>query len=166
MKIKNIFIVVVVIALGLTACKKEKYDIEYAPLKDLSGEWWVTSVYDDGTGDVDDHGHYGHWILTTSNTAGYSTDSILITDSRNMWEWNVTAGLNYEAKTFSVTDAYDYFWGINVTITNGQIIKDGGITKDGNVTDSIYMEVDFSDLPGEHYIISGVRRTGFLEDEY
>ena len=164
MKIKNIFIIIAALTIGITACKKEKYEIEYTPIKDLSGEWWVTSSYVVSGTSTDT---LGHWKLTTSNTASYTQDSILVTDRDNMFSWNISAGLNFDAKTFSVSNTYDHYTpSRTVSISNGQIIKDGGITPGGTITDSIYMEVLFSNHPDTTYVISGVRRTGFLEDEY
>ncbi len=64
-------------------------------------------------------------------------------------------------------DGYD----IKVLVRNGKVIKDVSLRPSGTIADSIYFELWFEDLEGETgiagdtLIVSGYRRTGFLEDE-
>ncbi|WP_409187208.1 lipid-binding protein [Antarcticibacterium sp. 1MA-6-2] len=51
-------------------------------------------------------------------------------------------------------------------MTNGKVLLDAATTSGGNITDSIHMNVEFSDDPGTVYTLAGYRRTGFLEDEH
>ena len=171
MKIKNIIIVFALILVGLSACKKESV-IELGTVYPMSGEWYVTAQFDDGSGVVDDHYGLGYFLLTTSNTAANTENELLIMDDANFWWFKVKSALNLEAKTFSATNVNnlvpeeDYGSQITISVTSGNVIIDGGLSTDENVTDSIYMEVEYSDDPGTVYQISGVRRTGFLEDEH
>jgi hypothetical protein len=54
-------------------------------------------------------------------------------------------------------------------VQQGKVLLKEGRSTSGVVTDSIYFEVSFDDdtpAYGTTYIVSGVRRTGFLEDEH
>lgn len=173
MKIDRLIIIIGLLYLGVTSCKKET-EIELGPVYPMAGEWWVTVQFDDGVNGV------GHWYgddyfhFMTANTAANTSDELLI-DDFDFWESRVKANLNLSARTFSVTDAPDLNYALDdplpdpyptVTITNGQVIVGGGTSIGGNQTDSIYMEVTYSDdTDGYTYIISGHKRTGFLEDE-
>jgi len=175
MKLRNIIIVLGILVLGFSSCEK-KSDIELGPVYPMAGEWWVTARFDDGTGTIDDHYGVGYFYLLTSNTASFSSSELLVDDDGNFWNFKVKTNLNLEGRAFSVADGEDLNYALadpppdpypTVTITNGQVIIDGGTSTDGNQTDSIYMEVTYSDdTNGFTYIISGHKRTGFLEDEH
>lgn len=162
---KNIFIVLLVGLIGLTACEKET-EIKLNPVAPMGGEWWVTAATSDGSYESD------HFIIVTSNTAANTSDELLIDDRLNWYWFKAKVNLNLSSRTFSATDVdnlvpeEDYGYQITMSFSNGQLIEGGGISRDGNACDSIYMEVEYSDDPGTIYQISGVRRTGFLEDEW
>lgn len=158
MKIKHFAYItlVFVLGLGLAACEPEGPDMEYSPVWPVSGEWWVTYEFDDGTGNIDDHYGVGHTRLLTYNDADDAGDSIWVNDNENFWEFIVKAGVNVEAKTFSVTEGKDLVWDDNTTITKGQVFElEGG--------DSIYMEIVWASDPTTTYIVSGRRVKGFID---
>ena len=165
MKLKYIFILfAMVVALG--ACDPndtiEEYSTEYTSVGEmLAGEWYVTYKVD-GV-DVYD---MGYTKVSTYNNAANDVDKLWIDDHKNFWWMNALMDCDVKTNTFSATDAAELYDGITVTITNGQVIPGGGKTAAGNVTDSIYMEVAYSNDSPRVWTVSGVRRTGFLEDEH
>jgi len=162
MKLRYIFILFAIIV-GFSACDPndtiKPYDVEYGSIGDkLPGEWYVT--YSLAGADQD-----GYSKLMTYNGADNSTSKMWIDDLENFWGMKAYINCDPVANTFSATAADEIYNGITVDIKNGKIILGGGRTAAGNVTDSIYMEVTYSDNPTNLYIVSGIRRTGFLEDE-
>ncbi len=161
MKLKYIFIAMIV-ALG--ACDPndtiEDYKIESTSIGEmLAGEWYVTYTLDGAT-------EASNSKFSTFNTAADNGTQMWIDDDENFWGLKSIINCDPETNTFSVEDADELYNGITVTINNGKILSGAGTTAAGNVTDSIYMEVEYSDDPGNIYIAAGVRRTGFLEDEH
>ncbi len=165
MKFKYIFSFLFVLGL-LVSCNPydtmEDPEIDSTPVgKMLAGEWWVTYTVDG----VDIY-NMGYTKITTSNTSDNDATQMLITDHKNFWWYNGQLSCNVDNNTFSGTDIENGYYEMTFNITNGKVIAGGGVTEEGNVTDSIYMEIEYSDDPGTIYVASGVRRTGFLEDEY
>lgn len=163
---KNVIykIFAVVLSLGvITSCELDDPEIEYAAVTELSGEWYIQYEYQESDGSWTDP-HYGYYTVVTSNTAANIETEMLIDDTDG---WGIQYKVNVDGLNFSVTDATELAGGSgNVTVSNGQIFKDGGRSTSGVVTDSIYFEfVQPTDDPTV-YRASGVRRTGFLEDEH
>lgn len=161
---KKLSIIVFTLLLGfMVSCDKKKDPtVDYVNLgKNLPGEWWVTYTVDG----VDIYG-VGHSVLLTFNTAENTSTDMWVTDNGHFWDFQVKANANVDDLTFSVIEGVDLMHDDSTTIENGKIIIDGGITKAGNVADSIYMEIQWASDPGTIYVCSGVRRTGFLDDEY
>lgn len=157
---KKILIIIFALSLGfMISCDKmDDPTVDYVNLgKNLPGEWWVTYAVDGN--------NYGHSVLSTFNTADDNSD-MWISDNNNFWQFQVKSSANVDNNTFSVNEGVDIVWDDTTTITNGAIFINAGITKAGNVADSIYMEIEWASDPGTIYVCSGVRRTGFLDDEY
>jgi hypothetical protein len=178
-KLKNILFVVVVLGLlSLTSCTKlfewnqpKEVETEYSSIHPMGGEWYVVNRFDDGSGVFDDYYGIGHTPLFTYNTADESTDEMWINDDGNFWSYTLKCPINLDAMTFGSADSlqssYDHgAYDIKVVVQNGKIIKDGGTSPSGVKSDSIYFEIQFEDDPGNVWQISGIRRTGFIEDEY
>lgn len=158
---KKILIISFTMLLGfMISCDKmEDPTVDYVNLgKTLPGEWWVTY----STGGV----NYGHSVLTTFNTAANNSTEMWITDNENFWQFQVKVTTDVANNTFSVIKGVDLIWDDSTSVSAGKIFPNAGITKAGNVADSIYMEIEWVSDPGTKYICSGVRRTGFLDDEY
>lgn len=150
----------------LGACQKE-YKQEHLPNYEMSGEWFVQTYYGgtDASNVV-----LGYQKIVTSNTAKADGSELLIDDLGNIWPFKVKANVGSN-KTFSVAGSENLYWPEfdttqqNVTITNGKILTDKGHSASGIVVDSIYFEAEFTDDPGNVYIMAGHYRTGFPEDE-
>jgi hypothetical protein len=167
---KTLYFLIFVLALGLTSCEKlhdwnqqDDPAIEYSPVWPLSGEWWVVYRFDDGSGVIDDYTGAGHVPLFTYNTASNSATEFWISDGGNLgsgessfWSYCVKCPCNVDNTSYAI-------W---VNVSNGRVIEDGGVSPSGIVSDSIYLEVEFEDAPGTIFQVSGIRKTGFLEDEY
>ncbi|MFA8435163.1 MAG: lipid-binding protein [Marinifilaceae bacterium] len=162
MKLRYIFVLLVMV-LALGACDPndtiEDYTVEYTSTGEmLAGEWYVTYTLD---GDV--------WAtnskISTFNTAADNGSEMWIDDDKNFWGLKSKVNCNPADNSFSVEGADELYYGITVNIKNGKVLPGAGTTAAGNVTDSIYMEIEYSDQAGT-FIVAGVRRTGFLEDEH
>ncbi len=179
-KLINITLAITLLVLfAFSSCTKiyemnqpDEPDIEYSAIWPMSGEWWVTYKFDDGAGNIGDWYGVGYTQLFTYNTANEDKDKMWINDQGNFWTYTIKTPLNLGAMSFSGTDLVSTaFWSgepydIKISIQNGQVIPDGGKSTSGVTTDSIYFEIIFEDDPSTTYICSGVRRTGFLEDEH
>lgn len=154
---KRIFVIVAGLAMVTFLSCSKKPDTGGTATQSVANEWWVT--LSDGTNTT------GHAPIATYNTAA-NTNEMWIDDEGNLWEFKVKASVDLSALTFKATNAQNEYYNITATITDGKIIRDAGRSKTGNVTDSIYMKVEFSDDPGTIYTIAGHARTRFAEDDY
>lgn len=138
---------------------------------DMAGDWYVQFL-------VDGKDIYGYRLFSTYNTSVNSGNEMWIEDN-GFWPFKVKIPVDSGAKTFAgsnLVSEYSYEVKLEdgtvevvtpiVTITNGQIIKDGATTTGGNTSDSITFNIEFSDDVGTIYTITGYKRTGFLEDEH
>lgn len=141
-------------------------------VQSMSGDWYVQTLVD-GEVVVD------YALISTYNTAANNGSEMWIDDHSNIWSFKCKSPVQVGALTFAgtnlassiidddtdtpdVIETYD----VNVTITNGQIIKNGITSTGGNLVDAISFDAEFSDDPGTVYQIVGYKRTGFLEDEH
>ena len=137
----------------------------------LSGEWWVR--YFDDAATTNDIGG-GYYPLYTYNTAANDGKDFWIWDQNTFWAYRVKCPVSMQNNTFSgdtliSTATYGTpitLYNIWLNVKNGKVLVKGGLSTSKVVTDSIYMELEFEDDAGTIYYVAGVRRTGFLEDEY
>jgi hypothetical protein len=174
MKLKYIFIFTILAACGLTACEKDEPEVKYTATYPVSGEWWVTYQVRNAEGQLEDAGG-GYYPLLTFNTASNTSDSIWVSDAGSFWEYQVKAGLDLPNRAFTVDEGQNVSYDSKVRIANGKVFLNKGRSTSGVVTDSLYVEVSFEDETDADdnptpyattYIVSGHRRTGFLEDEH
>ena len=127
---------------------------------DFAGEWWAEHSVD-GNG-------YGMAGLQTYNTAADDGTEMWITDNSHFWDYKVKCPVNTADLTFGGTDLINAVAGydIKITIKDGKILKDAAHSNSGVVVDSIYFQIEFEDDPGVFYQVSGLRKTGFAEDNY
>ncbi|HVY73423.1 MAG TPA: lipid-binding protein [Puia sp.] len=143
----------------IAGCKKDDTAPTAVKTTDLINEWWVTVKL----GDVDELGT--HVLFYTYNTSA-NDDSLWIDDfgsGYGLLKSKVKADLTN--LTFSATGVPNDYGSNTVTIANGKVFLNGAKSLTGVVTDSIYMEATFSDDPTDTYIISGVARTRWPDDD-
>ncbi|PIB34307.1 hypothetical protein BFP72_02100 [Reichenbachiella sp. 5M10] len=165
---KNIFrnIILPFMFLGLvSSCDQESADPGATEMEALAGEWYIQYYVETpaGSGEFADTG-YGYYKVITSNTAANTATEMLVDDLG----WGITYKVDVSGFEFSVTDSPDLAGSTDaVSINNGIVIPDGGLSTSGVVTDSISFEfVQPTATDNALYRASGVRRTGFLEDEH
>jgi len=151
---------------------KEDFVVEKSKVVEAAGQWFVE--YNHETYGEDPFGA-GFTMINTYNTAADDGQEIWITDDGNFWDYKVKIPVDIENMTFGseniVTNAVDGYE-IGVIIKNGKIIKNVSLQPSGATTDSIYFEIWFEDLEdatgiaNDKLLVSGFRRTGFLEDEH
>jgi hypothetical protein len=174
MKIKILSIVALLFSASFfTACEKDDPEIEYTATKEMNGEWYVTYKRQNASGQwVNNPYGVGYTRLSTYNTAANTPDQLWVSDAGNFWNYQVKTTSDLGAKSFSANDVTSVAldskgkpYDIKVTITDGKIIEKGGRSKTGVEVDSIAFTVQFED-EAFPYLVTGHRRTGFLEDEY
>lgn len=170
---KKYIYAIIAFTLILSSCDlKEDYEVEKSKVVDLAGQWYV--LYNHAEYGEDPFGE-GFTMINTFNTSAEDGKEIWITDDGNFWDYKVKIPVNIDNLTFGsdqvVTNSVDGY-DIKVTIKNGKIIKKASTQPSGAVTDSIYFEVWFEDLEestgiaNDKLLVSGFRRSGFLEDEH
>jgi len=169
---RNIAIIAIGMCLVLiSACDKRNLPDKGATYAEsVSNEWWVV-LSQNGSALTDPA------KISTYNTS-MNQDSIFVDDLGNIWPFKCKAKIDLTnmafstEKTQSLTDikvpgsSPAQYYRPTVTITNGKILPKAAKSLSGNPTDSIYMEIEFSDDPGNKYVIAGSARTRFSEDEY
>lgn len=133
----------------------------------MSNGWWV-NISLPGLGNLTSTPTF----FSTYNTAANTPDSMWVDDHGNGYGFKCTTGVNYQALTFAVTNSLNAYVDGNgdtnttVTIINGKVLPKAGHSRAGNITDSIFMQVMFSDDLTDTFSIAGTARTGFDEDDY
>lgn len=172
---KKILYFLIVVGLVVSSCETmDDPEIEYSPIFPVSGEWWVTcKVNNDDVFDL----YYTR--LYTYNTSANVANEMVLKTSNSLFAFTAKSGVDVPSRTFSVQNSTNITGGgsagvKSLSITNGKVIEDGGLSTTGVVVDSIYMEVtldaDASQKlgvsDGTKLVISGVRRTGWNEDDF
>ena len=175
---KVLYLATLLFCAAFTSCEKE--EIGGTAVESMAGEWYVTVDAADENGNVveglEDPFGLGQIHVLTYNTSSNSTNQLIVDDLQNFWAFKVKTNCDLNKLTFStnttdnnnlVTDYED----INVTITGGKIVKDGGKQNNGSKADYIEFFVSFSDDPYPAaygyccYKISGVRYSGLVEND-
>lgn len=125
-------------------------------IKEMTGTW-VVEFYWDGD-------YAGENTIVTYNTGSNDTSTMWLDDLGHGWGLLAKVNTNLDALTLSGTDLDELYYGVTVTITEGQITKRNATTPSGDVVDSIYFKAEFSDIPGEIWEYSGYRSTAKVED--
>lgn len=151
------------------SCKKDPV-VGGTAAEKMANEWWVM-LTQNGT----DIFRIGHFHMSTYNTSA-NDSAMWIDDEKNGYGFKSKVAANFSALTFSsntVSSSNVYYdpahpasFPQSVKITEGKVLANAAHSKGGNLTDSIYMKIEFSDDPGQTYVISGYARTRFAEDDY
>ncbi|HYG01340.1 MAG TPA: lipid-binding protein [Chryseosolibacter sp.] len=164
---KLYFLILGASLLFLSSCENEIEPGEN-PLMEMSNEWWVHLLADDGSGELVDVYHVGYFRMLTSSTASNSADSIFVDDFGDVAELRAKVAVNASNLSFTNGDepVLERYTDGEVIIKNGKILPDVGRSSSGVQVDSIYFEVEFDWDPGTQYVIAGHARTGYTEDEH
>lgn len=159
-----------------TSCEKE--EVGNTATVATAGQWYVTVDAVDESGNVvyedADLFGLGRVLLLTANTAANSATEMIVDDLQNFWGYRVKVTVDPVNMTFATnTTENNNLNGddINVTITGGKIVKDGGVQNNGSKADYIEFYVNFSDdqYPAAYgyakYHVYGVRYSGLAEND-
>jgi hypothetical protein len=165
---KKLALILAVAVTALTACEKEMPEVGGTGAEKVANEWWVQFTLE---GNAVKNGFFK---IATYNTAS-SQDSIWVDDLKHSFGFKSKARVDLNNLTFAAPNVQNTYFdpakpatypATTVSITNGKVLPGAGHSRTGNTTDSIYLEVEFSDKPGAKYVLSGHARTAFAEDEY
>jgi hypothetical protein len=151
----------IIVLLFSISCTKKKLTLGATNTVAMSNEWWVTVTLNgqDWAG--------AHLPFSTYNTSENVSDSLWLDDLNKGYQFKVKVLADPKNETFTADSAQNESYDIRVHIANGKIIPNGGKGKStGSIVDSIYMEASFGDDPGDTYIISGVARSRWAQDDY
>lgn len=173
------YLILFTLAFFIWSCdKKDDFVNENSKTVEVAGDWFVQhnhNVYG-----IDPFGK-GFINAMTFNTSSDVSDSIWLTDDGHFWDYKVKVPCNVTDLTFGGSDTVVNAvsgYPIKVVVRNGKIMKSVSKQPSGFVADSIYYEIWFEDLAGskdlannvylatDTIIVSGFRRTGFVEDEH
>ena len=159
-----------------TSCEKE--EVGNTATVATAGQWYVTVDAVDESGNVvyedADLFGLGRVLLLTANTAANSATEMIVDDLQNFWGYRVKVTVDPVNMTFATntTENNNLNGGdINVTITGGKIVKDGGVQNNGSKADYIEFYVNFSDdqYPAAYgyakYHVYGIRYSGLAEND-
>ena len=159
-----------------TSCEKE--GVGNTATVATAGQWYVTVDAVDESGNVvyedADLFGLGRVLLLTANTAANSATEMIVDDLQNFWGYRVKVTVDPVNMTFATnTTENNNLNGddINVTITGGKIVKDGGVQNNGSKADYIEFYVNFSDdqYPAAYgyakYHVYGIRYSGLAEND-
>lgn len=159
-----------------TSCEKE--EVGNTATVATAGQWYVTVDAVDESGNVvyedADLFGLGRVLLLTANTAANSAMEMIVDDLQNFWGYRVKVTVDPVNMTFATnTTENNNLNGddINVTITGGKIVKDGGVQNNGSKADYIEFYVNFSDdqYPAAYgyakYHVYGIRYSGLAEND-
>jgi hypothetical protein len=167
---KKLILIFAIVIFILSSCQKEKAPGGTAAVS-MANEWWAQLKLDG----EDVYGGFYSKIFTyntaTNSNEIWIDDDLESTISGNfLYDFKVKATADFNTLTFSANQAVSVVPGYNikVNITDGKVLRGVGHSKTGNITDSIYMKVEFEDdpNPGTIYTIEGHARTRFAEDDY
>ena len=154
----SFLILTLVMVTSFSSCEQEESvpDQSDILIEDVTGKWVV---------DIDADGDpQAHNTISTYNTSYNDTDAMWLDDEQHGWGLKAKVNYNPDSMTFSGTDLEELYYGVTVTITEGQIVKDAVTTPSGDVVDSIYFKAEFSDLPGVIWEYYGYKSTAKLDD--
>lgn len=159
----------------LTSCEKD--EIGGTATQEMAGDWYVTvtAVDDAGNTVYEDEELFGMGKIhmLTFNTSENVANKLYVYDEENFWNFKVQTTCDQSTMTFATDGAAANESGddIDVTITDGKIMKLAGKQNNGSPADSIVFYVSFSDdqYPAAYgyakYKVSGVRYSGLTEND-
>ncbi|MET3113038.1 hypothetical protein AAKU52_000759 [Pedobacter sp. CG_S7] len=154
------------ISLTAASCKKDQPEVVVSPVYPISGEWYVHVYKADGI----TLARPTYTTLSTYNTSDNSNNIIWMKMLTSTVNYSLLAKVNCDvnAKTISATDAVNTVFtpNVKVTILEGKVLLDATKLKGSKtIADSIYVKYK-TEKDGNTYVISGHRRSQYVEDQY
>ncbi len=157
---KLIYIICLPALLFAVSCTKTYSDYGNTSTVKMSNGWWVTYFI----GGVAQNST--PLFFSTYNSSS-NLDSMWVDDLNNAFGIKCKTKVNYTNLTFSATKSGNEYMTDSLTVTNGKVLLKAGHSRAGNPTDSLYMQLTFSDDPSNTVVtITGTARTGLIEDDY
>lgn len=159
------------IALNFSSCDEggdpSTKDIGGTNTQQYAGDWFITLR--DSNGDAIP-GVADNALHHTFNTSA-NDNTMWFADDQHGYYIKARITVNLQTGQFYATDVTNLDDGgdndTTVTITDGQIIKNGAVSRGGHVVDKITCRIHYSyDADGYDILYEGHKRTGFQEDEY
>ena len=165
---KKYILFIAVFVFALQSCEKE-FDPGGTLVEKMAGDWYCELQFEDDGEWINLLSLYGYdyFKMTTYNTAA-NNNEMFIDDGDELWPFKGKVTCDVANMTFNtggkqVENLYDE--DIPFEVMNGKVLLGAAHSVAGHVTDSIYLEIEFDDDPGEIYRIVGHRRTGFTDDD-
>ena len=159
---KITFIIIAIVTVFSLSCHKS-FDPGTTNAQKAASGWWVTSVPNGASA-----AGAKHIFINTYNTSE-GGDSLWVDDVRHSvtrFRFKSKAKIDFNALTFTASNSTNLYTAANtVNITEGKILLKGGHSASGVITDSLYFKIKFSNNDTT-LIVSGVARTGYIEDDY
>ena len=166
---KCIYLLLIMVPfISFQSCE-EKYEPGGTLVQKMAGDWYCELQFEDDGEWINLLSLYGYdyFLMTTYNTAA-NNNEMFIDDGEELWPFKGKVTCDVSKLTFNTggeqTDNY-YDEDVPFEVMNGKVLPGAARSITGYATDSIYMEIEFADDPGEIYRIVGHRRTGFPEDD-
>lgn len=161
---------------GFASCSKEEPG--GTAVQNMSGEWrvFVDGIDTEGNIVEEDPWELGLYDLLTYNTNANLSNEMYLDDFGALWGVKIKVDVDCDTRTFWVNDGimyYDYdddteeYYPVHVTVSNGEIVENGGVSLGGYTVDTISYYVQFEDDPylGVYYDylwVHGYRKTGLV----
>lgn len=159
-----IYLMLVLVGLAASGCKKDQPDVEYSPVFPISGEWYVHVSNADGTA-----ARATYTTLSTYNTSDNSNNQVWMKMLTSAVPYGLLgkASCDVSAKTISGTDLVNIAFTPNkkFAVLEGKVLVNATTLKSKVVTDSIYVKYS-TEADGKTYILSGHRRSQYVVDQY
>ena len=157
-KISLLFLAITLTTSFVSCDNESDADISDVALDELGMRGtWVVDIDADGD-------NQAFSTISTYNSADNSTSTMWLDDQQHGWGLKAKVNVDPNSLTFSGTDLDELYYGVTVTITEGQIVRNNATTPTGDVVDSIYFKAEFSDLPGVIWEYYGYKSTAQVED--
>ncbi|NRF38523.1 lipid-binding protein [Pedobacter foliorum] len=159
-----IYSVLVLVGLTAASCKKDHPEVVVSPVYPISGEWYVHVYNEDGSA-----ARPTYATLSTYNTSDNVNNIVWMKMLTSAVPYGLLGKVacNVPAKTISGD-------GTNIAFTpnkgfkvlEGKVLLDATKLKGSKtIADSIYVKYS-TETDGKTYILSGHRRSQFVEDQY
>lgn len=176
---KKLLIIAFAMIAGFSLSSCEKDEIGGTATQEMAGDWYVTVTAVDDAGNTvfsdDELFGLGKIHMLTFNTSDNAANKLYVYDEGNFWNFKVKTSCDQDNMTFATNNSgvanNESGDDIEVTVTDGKILKQAGRQNNGSPADSIVFYVSFSDdtYPAAYgyakYKVSGVRYSGLTEND-